>query len=80
MESLDETRVRIKGQVEEWEEMVLRWVYQVAREVAVMVLEEAAVGDHAFRGYKDTAQDVPGQPGEDARGKHLEEALTAETK
>ena len=28
--------------------------------------EEVAVGDHAFRGYKDTAQDVPGQPGEDA--------------
>ena len=66
MESLDELMVRIKGQVEEWEEMVLGWVYRVAREIAVMVSEEVAVGDHAFRGYKDTAQDVPGQPGEDA--------------
>ena len=66
MESLDELMVGIKEHVEKWEEMVLGWVYQVAREVAVMVLEEVAVGDHAFRGYKDRAQDVPGQPGEDA--------------
>ena len=40
MESLDELMVGIKEHVEKWEEMVLGWVYQVAREVAVMVLEE----------------------------------------
>lgn len=40
MESLDELMSRIKGQVDGWEETILGWVYQVARKVAVAVLEE----------------------------------------